>query len=130
MARVGGREAPAVLNRDGTWTPAANAAGPTLFDLPEPLPAFQRGSPTSKAQAQRVARSSNRQREAVRAFIAQQGSYGATQREIAAALGIPRASVCPRVRELEGWAKYPVLIQKTVRVRERCAVYVTIANST
>lgn len=90
------------------------------------LPPFAVGSATSKTAATRAARSAKSKRELVYLWITGQGSHGATQREIAAALHLPRATVCPRIRELEGWQGLPVLIRKTPLVRQGCLVYVAV----
>lgn len=100
---------------------------PTLFDpLPARLPAFVRGSHTSKEAARTIRPDTARLRRIVLAFIVSRGADGATQKEASIALGIPRATLCPRFRELEGWQDYPVQIRKTVQRRDGCFAYVAL----
>jgi len=84
---------------------------------------------TSQQAAEEAKAFAAHQREAVYAFIKQEGRWGATQREIAERLGLGRPSVAARTWELHGGKRhngapdYPVRIHRTGERRERCAVY-------
>lgn len=84
------------------------------------LPVFQKGSATSKEAAVKAITFSALQRRRVADWLTAQGIDGGTQREAGAALGIQRASCCPRFRELE---IARVIVKTDVR-RAGCFVYV------
>lgn len=88
---------------------------PDLFTvLPERLPAFQRGSSTSKQAARKVAKRTPNQRAKVEAEIQACGSYGATRRELEVITGLLTQSLCGRISELKGEGS----IYATARVRD------------
>lgn len=62
--------------------------------------AFQRSSRTSREQARRVRPRVPKQRERVLVYLQSCGPTGSTMHGIAAGLGIPLSSVCPRLSEL------------------------------
>lgn len=128
IAGVGGREVRTVLNPDGTRTPKAHAAGPTLFDeMPPSLPPFQKASPTSKDAAVAFAEHMPRVRREVYLLLLSRGSVGLTYKEAMAALHISSGTATARLNELKGGSpKRPavVLAYETTRRRHRCAVVV------
>jgi hypothetical protein len=92
------------------------------LDVNQQLP-FQSGSETSREAAVRARSFVGPQGEQVYAVIAKWSwdpGYGRTQKEIAEAEGLPRASVCARVRALEQQGR----IEKIPGVkRDGCAAY-------
>jgi hypothetical protein len=105
----------------------------SLFDLPEPLPPFAAGSPTSKDAARRVSSAptvTERHLDAIRKHLRKAAQWGATQKELASRLGIQRATVAARVNYLaggkikDGQRTLEVEIVATTRRRQNCAVYV------
>lgn len=87
---------------------------PASYELP-----FESGSDTSRDAAERAKGFVGRQGRLVLDWITDQGNYGATQKEVSAALAIDRASVCARVHALD---KRGDLLKTTER-REGCSVY-------
>jgi hypothetical protein len=88
---------------------------PSQTELP-----YQSGSFESREAAIAALPSAARGRQRVYQVIAGRGRYGATQREIAALLDLPRATVAPRCRELE----LDQVIVKADARRDGCRVYV------
>lgn len=84
------------------------------YELP-----FQSGSSTSRDAALQAVRFVGPQGLDVYEWIQRCGAYGATQKEISAALRIGRASVCARVHALEKQGR----VVKTETRRDGCAVY-------
>lgn len=95
-------------------------------------PPAAHGVETSTDAAARARAFVHLQLEAVYAFIRTQGPIGATQKEIAEALGMQRASVCPRVWSLAGGKRLNGAPTERVRIRrngvrrDHCAVYVIV----
>lgn len=88
------------------------------LDAARELP-FQSGSDTSREAALAAKQFVGQQGVAVLKAIADCGPAGATQKEISAALGIGRPSICARFNALEqSWR-----IVKTAHRRNGCAVY-------
>lgn len=89
---------------------------PSLFTV-SPVPAYQRGSQTSKAAAVQAVSFAPSQRERVQQMFAT--GDGWTQRELSERTGISRQSICLRVRELEKAG----VIRKAGQQRAGCEVY-------
>lgn len=87
---------------------------------------------TSQEAAERAKEFAALQREAVFAFIKQQGAAGATQKEISEALSLGRPSVCARCWELAGGngrTPHRVRIVATTRRRQGCQVYIALREA-
>lgn len=80
---------------------------------------FASGSDTSRDAAVKAESFALTQEQEVFIYISACGSDGATQKEIARALGLGRPSVCARCRALEQRA----WIRKTAARREGCVAY-------
>jgi len=111
--------------RHAHFTPVAPLPGePDLFEPPA-----QRVD-TSLSAAARIKPHGARLREAVFQWIRVQGSHGATDSEICAALDLNPSTERPRRRELEGnapWAPgLPARIQRSPEVRKHMHVYKTL----
>lgn len=61
---------------------------------------YQKKSATSKAGAEHAAAKVGKQEQAILDWLLTRGTYGATRKEIAAALGFPEASVDARIGTL------------------------------
>ena len=117
------RWGPNVAAADESWPVInADALGP-LFEAPS-VPVD-----TSEAAARTITPHAGAIRERIVAYIAAQGSRGATEREISQALGLSSSTTRPRLREAEGtapWAKgkLPRRIRKSDTKRGGMRVYV------
>ncbi len=111
--------------------------------LPErssrPRAPYQKGSPTSKAAAERIAPKSHQQREIVFQAIQSRGEFGATRKELEQITGFLTQAICPRLVELEGDPSkdLPRRIRKLFRLvdgesvlvkRDGCGVLVVITR--
>ena len=92
---------------------------PYLISSSYELP-FASGSDTSRDAAKRAERFVCQQGADVLRWFLEHGARGGTQKEVAAALGLGRPSVCARVNALEkcGW-----LIKSVSERRQACSVY-------
>lgn len=101
------------------------------------LPAFARGSDTSRRASERVAKGDGglNQREIAYRWVVAQGRRGATRNEIHKGTGILIQSLCQRLSELTGMAKprlpgqvWPERIRLTVEERDGSHVYVALVH--
>lgn len=89
-----------------------------LFDIPEKIPPYQRGSSTSRD----AALSTNRAKglRMVLNHIVSRGEAGATYREIMQATGLCSGTVCARINDLVKAGD----VVRTIRKRQKCGVVV------
>lgn len=91
-----------------------------LFTLPPVSPPYQKGSPTSKEAARRVAGKAPSQRERVAAAILAAGIHGITRKELEGVTGFLTQSLCARIREL----KVAGVVMPRAVEREGCEILV------